>query len=481
MSDPRPQHATPRRRKPRNPKRPRRPWWLAGAAVLGAAATVSVVALFAAISADSTGPTLTHTVTRGDLVVTVLEQGLLESEENKEVKCKVRGRNTVIWVIESGSIVEPGDVLVRLDTLFIDEQIDERTKYAHWSRSSAERSAANVVSSRLAVEEYEQGTFVTDLMKLETALAIAEARHTNAENMLSHARLLAASNYTTSLDLKDKEFAVRESKQSAELLRTQIEVLKEFTKAERLQTLKGNLTASEANHDANAERATADASRRDRALEEQRHCVVRAERGGIVIHPSAARWKNAPEIEEGATVHKDQVMLLMPDLKKMQVNVGIHESVVDRVEVGQDVRVTLPNQSLDGVVSSVASVTKPAGWWSGNEVRYDTFVRLPPIEGLRPGMSAEVEVIVAEYKNVLTIPVAAAVETDAGSHCWVATPDGPRRRMLLLGDSNTLFTVVEDGLEEGDQVLLNPRALDGEPEEQDEPSSGKTRLSKESN
>ena len=58
-------------------------------------------------------------------------------------------------------------------------------------------------------------------------------------------------------------------------------------------------------------------------------------------------------------------------------------------------------------LSEVAEVTKPAGWWTGNEVRYDTLVELPPEGGLRPGMSAEVEVLIAEYENVLTIPVAA--------------------------------------------------------------------------
>ena len=87
---------------------------------------------------------LTHRVTRGDLLVTVTEQGILESAENTEIKCKVRGRNAVLWVIDSGSMVQPGDELLRIDSSFIEEQIDERTKYAHWSRSSAERSAANV-------------------------------------------------------------------------------------------------------------------------------------------------------------------------------------------------------------------------------------------------------------------------------------------------------------------------------------------------
>ena len=62
------------------------------------------------------GRYLTHTITRGNLIVTVREQGTLESADNTEIKCRVRGENTIIRVVESGSIVKPGDELVRLDT-----------------------------------------------------------------------------------------------------------------------------------------------------------------------------------------------------------------------------------------------------------------------------------------------------------------------------------------------------------------------------
>ena len=102
---------------------------------------------------------LTHKIARGDLLVTVIEQGTLESSENTEIKCKVRGSNTVIWVVENGTYVEPGDDLVRLDTLFMEEQIAERTKYALWTRSGAERSRANLARAKLAVGEYEHGRF----------------------------------------------------------------------------------------------------------------------------------------------------------------------------------------------------------------------------------------------------------------------------------------------------------------------------------
>ncbi len=180
----------------------------------------------------------------------------------------------------------------------------------------------------------------------------------------------------------------------------------------------------------------------------------------MVIYPSAAAWKRTPDITEGAIVRKDQVLLLIPDLTKMQVKVGIHESFIERIHPGLKALVTLQDRTLEAEVSTVASVTRPAGWWTGNVVKYDTIIELPPESGLKPGMTAEVEVIMAVHRDVLTIPVAAVVDTDDGVFCWVETGEELKRRALEIGDSNDVFVVVKAGLKEGDKVALNPSALE---------------------
>ena len=438
-------------------------WWKLGLVVIvlvtvaaSAAALISV-----ASSPQELGPYLTHRIKRSDLIVTVSAQGLLESSENVEIKNKVRGQSTVIWVIESGTEVKPGDELVRLDTQVIDAAVAERSKYAHWSRSAAERSEANVTRAELAIPRYEEGTYPSQLMELEKDLAIAESNLRTRQNMLDHAITMFANGYKSKLEVEQKTFAVMRARLAVEAKVTEIDVLKDHTRKLERETLKGDLNASKARHEANKERAKMDGIRRDIAKEELKHCVVRAETSGLVIHPSAARWKNAPEIEEGATVYKEQVMLLMPDLSKMQVKLGIREANIDRIKPGLAARVTLPNQTLDGEVSTVSSFAAPPGLLTGDVVLYDTIIELPPIPGLKPGMSALVEVIVGRYENVLTIPVAAVVETTDGDFCWVETTEGPQRRSLELGDTNKVFTVVKAGLKEGDEVVLNPYAFEG--------------------
>ena len=402
---------------------------------------------------------ITHSVKRSDLLITITEKGTLESSDNTEIKNKARGENVVIWVIENGSVVEEGDELVRLDTLEIEDKINERSKYAHWSRSGAESAQANASRAKLAINQYLEGTFVSQLKSMEKDLAIAQSNLRTAQNMLDHAKSMYERGYVSGLEVEEREFAVTQAKLNVEVQETQIEVLENFTKAEQLERLKGDLKAAEANRDSLVSRAKMDGTRRDLAVQEMEKCVIKAPKAGMVIYPSQQKWDNTPDVEEGATVHREQILLLMPDLNNMQVKVGVHESIVERVKAGQKAVVTLPERQLPGEVSEVASVAEPAGWWTGNVVKYDTLISLPKTDNLRPGMSAEVEITLAEYEDVLTVPVVGVIETEDGSLCWVQTESGIERRVVELGDSNDVFIVVNQGLEEGEEVVLNPRAF----------------------
>ena len=403
---------------------------------------------------------LTHKVGRQALTVSITEQGTLESRENVEVKCKVRGENTVIWVVENGSVVEKGDVLVRLDTLQIEDTINERSKYALWSLSGAESSRANAKRAALAVKEYEDGRFVIQYKTLEKDLAIAESNLRVARSIALHAKQMWERGYAPEVELAEKEFAATQAELAVKEAKTAIRVLEEYTKPQQLEQLRGALKAAEANRDSLNERAKMDGTRRDLALSEKELCTIRAPKSGMVIYPSAQSWEKTPDIEEGASVHRDQKLLLMPDLKHMQVKVGIHESMVEHLSIGMRAVVTLPEQQLEGSVSEVAAIAEPASWWTGNLVKYDTIVELPEFEGLRPGMSAEVEVFLAEYEDVMTVPVTALIESVDGPMCWVEMPDGEfERRVVAVGDSNDVMIIVDSGLEVGEKVVLNPRGV----------------------
>ena len=420
---------------------------------------VGVGIVYVASTSASTGPNLTHEITRSDLIVTVTEQGTLESSENTEIKCRVRGYSTVTWVIPGGTLVEPGDELVRLDTKRIEDAIRLHTTDTYTAQATLERSKANVAQAEIAEAAYLEGRYKTQHQNLQREIKIAKRNLDIAKKMLANSKSMFNRGYVSELEVEGNEFTVTQAKLELEVKETQLNVLEKYTKQMELETIWGNLKATKAKLQADESGLAMDSGRRDKALAELEDCVIKAPRKGMVIYPSAAAWKDTPDVTEGATVRKDQVLLLMPDLEKMQVKVGIHESMIDRVKPGMLARLTLSEMTLEGTVSKVAAVAQPAGWWTGNVVKYDVIVDIPKAAGLKPGMSAEVEVVLAEYQNELTIPVAAVVETEFDNLCWVKTPEGLERRPIQLGDGNDVFIIVKAGLQAGDEVVLNPRAF----------------------
>lgn len=74
---------------------------------------------------------LTHTVRREPLVITIAEKGTLESAENADIVCRVKAGNkgfssTINWVIDDGSRVKPGQLLMILDDSGLKDQEDDQ-------------------------------------------------------------------------------------------------------------------------------------------------------------------------------------------------------------------------------------------------------------------------------------------------------------------------------------------------------------------
>jgi hypothetical protein len=73
----------------------------------------------------------------------------------------------------------------------------------------------------------------------------------------------------------------------------------------------------------------------------------------------------------------------------------------------------------------------------------------------------------SQVEHVLTIPLQAvvgSVEMGNKRKCYVMTPHGAEEREVTLGLSNDKMVEVKDGLEEGEEVVVNPRSLMSEKE-----------------
>jgi len=92
---------------------------------------------------------------------------------------------------------------------------------------------------------------------------------------------------------------------------------------------------------------------------------------------------------------------------------------------------------------------------------------------LRPGLLADVEIIVEKIPNAIHIPVQAVFEKDNKPLVYVKTDKGFEERFIKPLKRSESTMVVAEGLKEGEIIALaNPFAKPGEQEQQAKPSSG---------
>jgi multidrug efflux pump subunit AcrA (membrane-fusion protein) len=157
----------------------------------------------------------------------------------------------------------------------------------------------------------------------------------------------------------------------------------------------------------------------------------------------------------------------------MVVVTKVHEALVSKVKPGQKATIRVESFSghvLRGEIESVATVAAQTDWMSADVKVYNTRVRINPddMDGLdlKPGMSAEVTITVDRAKeNVLTVPVQAVFggsEMGLERKVIVMTPEGTKERTVKIGLNNDKYVEVKEGLEEGDEVVENPKAVVGD-------------------
>ena len=238
-----------------------------------------------ALPESDDGPQLTHTITRGDLLVTVTEQGTLGSSNNTEIKCRIRGFSTVTWVVPAGTVVEPEDELVRLDTKVIEEQYSLTKTNTFIATATLEETKANVARAKIAIDAYKEGRFRSQLQGMEKELAANKRNLRTARKMLARSEALFKRGYVSDLEVQGNAFTVTQAELELKVEQTEIKVLKEFTRQMELETLEGNLTASLSKLAADEAGLAMEKKRRDRAEQELEDCVIKADRGGLVILP----------------------------------------------------------------------------------------------------------------------------------------------------------------------------------------------------
>ena len=195
--------------------------------------------------------------------------------------------------------------------------------------------------------------------------------------------------------------------------------------------------------------------------------TIIAQRPGLVVYGAADqnsmrfRSNSQEAIQEGATVRERQSILTIPDMREMAVKVNIHESAVQRVAVGQPVKVSVdafPDEQLTGVVIKVAVVADSANSFMNPDLKvYPTTIKIDGThDWLRPGMSAEIDILVQSLEDVVYVPIQAVTYFDDERVVYVSNRGRTERREIEVGTFSDSYIEIRSGLEAGEEVLLLP-------------------------
>jgi HlyD family secretion protein len=450
----------------KSPSRPRRSKWILSIAIALVSIGVLVPVLgylLALIRGDTSQHYLTKHVTKAPLLITVTEDGNVESANNVEVRCQVAGGSNILWIIPDGSIVKKGQEIVRLNSATIEDLVNAQRIL--FERAQATRIEAEKIYSaaKISVQEYLEGTYVKELQAAEAAIVIAQENLRSATDSLQHTERMARKGYVTPLQLDAQKFAVDRANLDMATAETTKRVLERFTKVKMLGDLESARDSAEAKMRSEQTSTELEHTRLQRLLTQLEQCTILAPQDGMVVYAnefSSGRGSSTVKIEEGAMVRERQAIVRLPDLSQMQVKVIVHESKVDSLAPGMRANVNIQDREFQGEVISVANQPEPTSFFSSSVKAYATIVKIDSrTTGLKPGMTAGVEILVADLKDVLSVPVQTVVEQGGGFACWVLEHGEPQRRPVVLGASNSTVIEIKDGLKEGDEVLLNPRAV----------------------
>lgn len=167
------------------------------------------------------------------------------------------------------------------------------------------------------------------------------------------------------------------------------------------------------------------------------------------------------QVNLGQVINDGQAIVTLQSLGPVFVNFLLPQQELAKIRTGLQVRVesnALPGQDVPGEITAIESEVDSAT----RNIRVQALLANPD-DQLRPGMFADVTVLLPEVKNVLTIPATAVLYAPYSDSVFVieekkdetGAPAGKtiRQQFVSLGEKRGDFIVVTAGLEAGETIV----------------------------
>jgi HlyD family secretion protein len=345
-----------------------------------------------------------------------------------------------IELVEKQEVYAPSDRLVREVPVRVGDQVQRGQIIAVLEADSESLSLldaqARLAEQEVAYQKYFSPT-AEDLKIAEAEYKQAELKYQNSlRNAESHEKLYAAGAVSLQeLDTARSQLAADEAA---------------YLKAEKeWNQIKNGLQGAERRSQEAAYHRAQEAVK----LAEQNlaQFVVPARIDGQVM---------AVDISPGDVTTAGQHLLTIGDPHRLEVRVGIGEYDAARVKKGQEVLIeaaAFPDKQFKGQVVEVSQKAFVNKNTQSQQVEIPVRIAVDSEqEGLLPGFTVDVKIIIVTEKDRLVVPYEAVVEKDGQNYVYMVDKEQAKQVPVEIGLEGDLSIEITKGLKQGDVVILNP-------------------------
>ena len=302
-------------------------------------------------------------VERGEVSLAVTATGTINPVINVLVGSQVSGTIKALYA-DFNSQVKEGQVIAQIDPAIFEAQVEQ-------GRASVLNAQANLLNAQANLENAKANLTKADVAVLDAKRTLDRNQPLLEKKIIAQATMdTAQTNYDTAVAQRDV------AKAQVESAKAQIESFKA-----QVEQTKAALRVAETN---------------------LRYATIRSPVNGTVISRNVDVGQTV-----AASLQAPTLFTIAKNLAEMQVDSNVSEADVGRIAAGQDATFTVdayPEKIFRGKVSEIRN----APIIVQNVVTYDVVILVENKDlKLKPGMTANVSVLVAHREGVLKIPNAA--------------------------------------------------------------------------
>ena len=188
--------------------------------------------------------------------------------------------------------------------------------------------------------------------------------------------------------------------------------------------------------------------------------VLRTESPTISIMSTQGSGTFGGPMREGSVLFLNTPVLQFPDLSKMEVSADAAEADFKKIEKGQKVFITVDAAKklvTTGKVNRKSLASSYTQRYSRSKVKsYEVIIDVDSCHSkIKPGLSADCEIILKEVKDTLFVPTLAIFERDSTRIVYVAGKKDFVPVKVETGSSGSSYTIITDGLKGDETIALS--------------------------